>query len=56
VILGHKNASITTRYSAAELRELVEAVEYIATDNSRESHARTLLEREGGRDLSAATS
>lgn len=31
-----------THYSAAELRELVEAIEYIATDNLRESQAQTL--------------
>jgi len=55
VILGHKNGSITTHYSAGELRELVEAMEYIATDNLRESHALTLLKRKGGRDVFAAT-
>jgi integrase len=44
-ILGHKSGSITTHYSAAELRELLEAMEFIATDNQRESHALTLLKR-----------
>jgi integrase len=47
-ILGHKSGSITTHYSAAELRELIEAMEFIATDNARESHALTLLKRKTG--------
>jgi integrase len=47
-ILGHKSGSITTHYSAAELRELVDAMEFIATDNVRESHALTLLKRKAG--------
>ena len=47
-ILGHKSGSITTHYSAAELRELLEAMEFIATDNQRESHALTLLKRKAG--------
>jgi len=47
-ILGHKSGSITTHYSAAELRELLEAMEFIATDNLRESHALTLLKRKAG--------
>lgn len=46
--LGHKSGSITTHYSAAELRELLEAMEFIATDNQRESHALTLLKRKVG--------
>jgi integrase len=44
-ILGHKSGSITTHYSAAELCELVDTMEFIATDNVRESHALTLLKR-----------
>ena len=47
-ILGHKSGSITTHYSAAELRELMEAMEFIATDNQRETHALTLLKRKAG--------
>jgi len=47
-ILGHKSGSITTHYSAAEPRELLEAMEFIATDNQRESHALTLLKRKTG--------
>ena len=47
-ILGHKSRSITTHYSAAELRELLNAMEFIATDNLRESHALTLLKRKTG--------
>ncbi len=43
--LGHKSGSVTTDYSAAELRELVDAMEFIATDSVRESHAPTLLKR-----------
>jgi SelR domain-containing protein len=38
-------SGITTHYSAAELRELLDAMEFIATDNLRESHALTLLKR-----------
>ena len=48
LILGHKSGSITTHYSAAELRELIDAMEFIATDNARESHALTLLKRKAG--------
>src|SRR5579871_1366460 len=44
-ILGHKSGSITTHYSAAELRELIDALQLIATNNLRESHALTLLKR-----------
>jgi len=47
-ILGHKSGSITTHYSAAEPRELLEAMEFIAIDNQRESHALTLLKRKTG--------
>jgi integrase len=47
-ILGHKSGSITTHYSAAELRELLDAMELVATDNLRESHALTLLKRKAG--------
>jgi hypothetical protein len=41
VLLGHKNGDITTHYSTAELRELIEAVQRI--DASRETPAITLL-------------
>lgn len=41
VLLGHKNGDITTHYSAAELRELIEAVQKI--DASRETPVITLL-------------
>ena len=47
-ILGHKSGSITTHYSAPELRELIDTMEFIATDNARESHALTLLKRKAG--------
>ena len=47
-ILGHKSGSITNHYSAAELRELIDAMEFFATDNARESHAPTLLNRKAG--------
>jgi integrase len=47
-ILGHKGGSIASHCSAAELRELVDAMEFIATDNARESHALTLLKRKVG--------
>jgi len=39
---------LTTHYSAAELRELIDAMEFIATDNARESCALTLLKRKAG--------
>jgi integrase len=41
VLLGHTNGDITTHYSTAELRELIEAVQRI--DASRETPAITLL-------------
>jgi integrase len=41
VLLGHKNGDITTHYSAAEVRELLEAVQRI--DASRETPMITLL-------------
>jgi integrase len=41
VLLGHTNGDITTHYSAAEIRELIEAVDRI--DASRETPAITLL-------------
>jgi len=41
VLLGHKNGDITTHYSAAELRELIEAVQKI--DTSRETPMITVL-------------
>jgi len=41
VLLGHKNGDITTHYSAAELRELIEAVQKI--DASRETPMITVL-------------
>jgi hypothetical protein len=40
-ILGHKSGSIIA-YSAAELLELTEAMEYIATDNRYRSASRKL--------------
>ena len=48
VKVKRKSGSITTHYSAAELRELLDAMEFIATDNLRESHALTLLKRKAG--------
>ena len=41
VLLGHKNGDITTHYSAAELAELIAAVNKI--DRSLETPAITLL-------------
>jgi len=41
VLLGHKNGDITTHYSAAELRDLIEAVQNI--DASRETPMITVL-------------
>lgn len=36
-LLGHANGDITTHYSAAELRELIAAVEKIATRSETET-------------------
>lgn len=44
VLLGHKNGDITTHYSAAELRELIDAVERIV-GSSRKSPAVTILRK-----------
>jgi integrase len=49
VLLGHKNGDITTHYSAAELRELLEAVQRI--DASRETPAITLRSDPAGRKV-----
>jgi len=42
-LLGHKTGDITTHYSQAELQELIDAVAKIANNNSRKTHAPTLL-------------
>lgn len=47
VLLGHTNGDITTHYSAAELAELIDAVERI-TSNSGKNPAATILRRSLG--------
>ena len=47
-ILGHKSGSITTHYSAAELRELLEAMEFIATDNPARIACAHAAQAQGG--------
>jgi hypothetical protein len=49
VLLGHKNVDITTHYSAAEIAELIEAVNRI--DRSLASPAITLLRAPERRNL-----
>lgn len=49
VLLGHKNGSITTHYSAAELAELIEAVNRI--DSSLATPAITLLRAQPAKSL-----
>ena len=43
VLLGHKNGDITTHYSAAEIGELIEAVERVCGDDSRKTPELTVL-------------
>jgi integrase len=43
VLLGHKNGDITTHYSAPEIKELIDAVEKICSDDSRKTPELTLL-------------
>ncbi|HET7307282.1 MAG TPA: tyrosine-type recombinase/integrase, partial [Gammaproteobacteria bacterium] len=45
VLLGHTNGDITTRYSAAEVGELIEAAERVCGDNSRKTPALTLIRK-----------
>lgn len=45
VLLGHKNGDITSRYSAPELAELLEASNRVCGGESRKSPAMTLLKR-----------
>ena len=46
VLLGHKNGSITSHYSAAELGKLIEANKISATDSR--GPALTILRRKAG--------
>ena len=43
-LLGHKNGSITSHYSAAELDQLIEAAHKVSVTNSR-APALTILKR-----------
>ena len=45
VLLGHRNGDVTTHYSGAELQELIEATEKVASEKSRKTPALTLLRR-----------
>jgi integrase len=47
-LLGHKSGRITTHYSAAELRNLIEAANRVSEENSRKSPALTILNRKTG--------
>jgi len=49
-LLGHKNGSITTHYSAAEIRNLIEASNMICMEdeNSRRIHEAVVLKRKKG--------
>jgi len=47
-LLGHKSGRITTHYSQAELRNLIEAAEKVCTTESRKSPATTWLRRDAG--------
>lgn len=46
-LLGHKTGDITTHYSQAEVQELIDAVAKIVGNNSRKTHAMTLLRAVG---------
>jgi integrase len=48
VLLGHRNGDITTHYSEAELKELVEAVERVCNINPHNSPTLTILKRKAG--------
>lgn len=50
-LLGHKNGDITTHYAAAELKELIDAVQRI--DASRETPMITLLRTSPGTEIRA---
>ena len=47
-LIGHKTGDITTHYSAAEIEELIDAVANIAENNSRKSHAMTIIRAVSG--------
>ncbi|BAO44691.1 hypothetical protein TBH_C1775 [Thiolapillus brandeum] len=47
-LLGHKTGDITTHYSQAEIQELIDAVARLAENNSRKTHALTLLRAVSG--------
>lgn len=46
-LLGHKNSSITSHYSAAELNQLIEAASKVSVTNSR-GPVLTILKRRQG--------
>lgn len=52
-LLGHVNGSITTHYSAAEVRELVDAVELIAEKRGEESDGVAVVSLQSVRKTSA---
>ena len=45
MLLGHKNADITTHYSAPELQELIDAAERVCCDDFGKTSAMTLLKK-----------
>ena len=49
VLLGHANGDITTHYSAAELKELIDAVEKIVSRGVAQTPTLTLVRQSAGR-------
>jgi integrase len=47
-LLGHRSGRITTHYSAAELRNLIDAANRICGQDSRKSPALVLLKQKSG--------
>ncbi len=47
-LLGHKSGRITTHYSAAELKNLLDAANKVCGENSRKSPALVILRRASG--------
>ena len=48
VLLGHKNGSVTTHYSAPDVANLIEAVNRVAATEGRKIDAMTILRRKTG--------
>jgi len=48
VLLGHKNGSVTTHYSAPDVANLIEAVNRVAATEGRKIDTMTILRRKTG--------